>query len=49
MGLGLPLVRQIVEQHGGEIGVDTVLEEGTTITLTLPLPASGNAGTAPEN
>ena len=37
VGLGLPLVRQIVEQHGGEIEVDTVLEEGTTITLTLPL------------
>lgn len=37
VGLGLPLVRQIIEQHGGEIRVDTVLEEGTTITLTLPL------------
>ncbi len=37
VGLGLPLVRQIVEQHGGEIAVDTVLGEGTTITLDLPL------------
>jgi len=40
VGLGLPLVRQIVEQHGGEITVDTVLDEGTTINLTLPLPAA---------
>ncbi|MCK5366030.1 MAG: PAS-domain containing protein [Gammaproteobacteria bacterium] len=37
VGLGLPLVRQIVEQHGGEIAVDTALDEGTTITLSLPL------------
>jgi len=33
-------VRQIVEQHGGEITVDTVLDEGTTINLTLPLPSA---------
>jgi signal transduction histidine kinase len=37
VGLGLPLVRQIVEQHGGEITVDTALGEGTTATLGLPL------------
>ena len=37
VGLGLPLVRQIVEQHGGEITVDTALGEGTTTTLSLPL------------
>jgi signal transduction histidine kinase len=40
VGLGLPLVRQIIEQHGGEITVDTVLDEGTTINLTLPLPSA---------
>ncbi len=37
VGLGLPLVRQIVEQHGGEITVETALGEGTTATLGLPL------------
>lgn len=37
VGLGLPLVRQIVDQHGGEIAVQTALGEGTTITLTLPM------------
>jgi signal transduction histidine kinase len=37
VGLGLPLVRQIVEQHGGEITVDTALGEGTTAALGLPL------------
>jgi signal transduction histidine kinase len=37
VGLGLPLVRQIVDQHGGDISVQTALGEGTTITLSLPL------------
>ena len=37
VGLGLPLVRQIVDQHGGEISVDTALGEGTTITITVPM------------
>jgi signal transduction histidine kinase len=41
VGLGLPLVRQVVEQHGGDISVDTALDEGTTITLTLPLDPGG--------
>jgi signal transduction histidine kinase len=47
VGLGLPLVRQIVEQHGGEIAMDTVLDEGTTITMTLPLTAGRSP--LPEN
>jgi signal transduction histidine kinase len=52
VGLGLPLVRQIIDQHGGEITVDTALGEGTTVTLLLPLvddqaPAPGEA--AAEN
>jgi len=40
VGLGLPLVRQVVEQHGGSLAVDTVLEAGTTVTLKLPLEAA---------
>ncbi len=48
VGLGLPLVRQVVEQHGGEIAVDTTLDEGTTITLSLPLSGDGEgAGPTP--
>ncbi len=52
VGLGLPLVRQIVEQHGGEIAVDTTLGEGTIITLTLPLtgePAPDATAAPPVN
>ncbi len=36
VGLGLPTVRQIVELHGGSIGVDSVLGAGTTVTVRLP-------------
>ena len=36
-GLGLAVVYGIVNAHGGQIDVDTVLGHGTTFTMTLPL------------
>ncbi len=36
-GLGLSIAKLIVEQHGGTIGFDTVMNEGTTFYFTLPL------------
>jgi signal transduction histidine kinase len=36
-GLGLPIVKQIVEQHGGTIGVQTEVGKGTSFTIELPL------------
>ena len=36
-GLGLFGVRQIVEQHGGSIAIESALGEGTTVTIRVPL------------
>jgi signal transduction histidine kinase len=36
VGLGLPTVRQIVEQHGGTIEATSAFEEGATFTICLP-------------
>jgi len=36
-GLGLPLSRKIIENHNGTLDVHTVLGEGTSFIITLPL------------
>jgi signal transduction histidine kinase len=37
LGLGLHVVREIVESHGGSVGVDARPGKGSTFTVTLPL------------
>jgi signal transduction histidine kinase len=39
-GLGLPTVKQIVNQHGGVIDVDSEVGSGTRVTVRLPVEAA---------
>lgn len=38
-GLGLSLCRSLVQQDGGEIEVESAVGQGTTVRVTLPVPA----------
>ena len=46
MGVGLFVVREIVQLHGGEISVESTEGKGTTVTLLLPLMSSAELGQA---
>jgi signal transduction histidine kinase len=42
MGLGLAIVRHVIELHGGTVGAESAGEgNGSTFTVTLPLPDPG--------
>lgn len=43
-GLGLSISQAYVRSHGGEMRVDSVLNHGTTITLTLPIRWEASEG-----
>jgi signal transduction histidine kinase len=47
-GLGLSISFGIVERHGGKITVNTVVNEGTTFTVTLPVHIKMPSYTAAE-
>ena len=37
VGLGLPVVEKIVEEHGGGVDITSTIGRGTQVTLWLPL------------
>ena len=43
-GLGLSLVRHAVERHGGTVTVDSVLGEGSTFRVVLPVAGAREVG-----
>ena len=43
LGMGLPIVANIVEQHGGLLRVDNLPGRGLTITLLLPAWRAGDS------
>ncbi|HEV7799334.1 MAG TPA: ATP-binding protein, partial [Pyrinomonadaceae bacterium] len=48
-GLGLALVREIVELHGGRVTVKSELGIGSTFSVRLPLARKDNQGVASSN
>jgi signal transduction histidine kinase/DNA-binding LacI/PurR family transcriptional regulator len=42
IGLGLPIVKGIMEQHGGGVEISSQVDAGTTIVLWLPAPDRSN-------
>jgi signal transduction histidine kinase len=48
-GLGLPLVKKIVDLHQGQIDLDSKLGAGTTVRVRLPSSRVLNRGADPES
>jgi signal transduction histidine kinase len=46
VGLGLAIAKGIVEAHGGRMGVESTLGEGTQVWFTLPVPRRQHADPA---
>ncbi|MBT7583533.1 MAG: HAMP domain-containing histidine kinase, partial [Kordiimonadaceae bacterium] len=36
-GLGLSIVKSLIDVHGGELNIESIIGQGTTITVSIPL------------
>jgi two-component system OmpR family sensor kinase len=41
-GLGLALVKAVVERHGGRVALESRIEQGTNVTIWLPIATAAN-------
>ena len=48
-GLGLPVTRKILEEHGGQVHVDSTVGKGSRFTLDLPATPPAPEGDAPQH
>jgi two-component system phosphate regulon sensor histidine kinase PhoR len=46
-GLGLAIAKGVVQQHGGELAVESAVGQGTTISIRLPLTGGSGAVLGP--
>ncbi|MBL8155314.1 MAG: GAF domain-containing protein [Anaerolineae bacterium] len=47
-GLGLPIVKKVIEAHQGVVQVESIPDEGTTFTIRLPLSMSASVNLDPK-
>jgi nitrogen fixation/metabolism regulation signal transduction histidine kinase len=47
-GLGLPIVKKIVEEHNGTIQIENTLPHGARISITLPMTVESITATKTE-
>jgi PAS domain S-box-containing protein len=43
-GLGMSIVKEIIELHGGQVKIDSEIGQGTVVTLWLPVVSAPKAG-----